>query len=378
MKKSILVANHHLQDLGGSEVFTYTLIAELIRIGHEVYYFTFFKGVVSDKIELLGACFYDFSSADAKRKCFDLALISHQTIFRLPIKAKLVVQTCHGLNHPFEQPSVYADRIVAVSERVSKSLRKKGYNSILIRNGIDCNRFRMERPINKVLKSVLSLCQNDAVNKMIKEVCDKLQLQYTAFSKTSTAIWDVQKAMNEVDLVFSLGRGACEAMACGRNVFVYDHRVGYQPYGEGLIIPEEASLLVQHNFSGSYFKKTFTMEQIMEELQKYNAEWGIRHRDFALNHLNIREQVQTYLAIEPLSNKEKRAKYKKMILQYLSNLRFNGNIVKFEEYEEYYLIVNSKKKQVVNDKIIQRLKEGKKTVIHMHQNDLHKFELIHH
>lgn len=376
MKKSILVANHHLEELGGSEVFTYTLIAELIRTGQEVYYFTFVKGFVADKIESLGAVFYDLRKAPSK--CFDLALISHQTIFRLPINAKLVVQTCHGLNHPFEQPSVYADRIVAVSERVSERLQEKGYHSIVIRNGIDCNRFKIEKPIHGALKSVLSLCQHDEINRMIKEVCERMNLTYTAFSKTNVPIWDLEKAMNNVDLVFSLGRGACEAMASGRNVFVFDHRVGYKPHGEGLITPENVHLLVQHNFSGSYFKRTFTVEQIIEELQKYNADWGIQHREFSLHYLNVRDQVQKYLAIPPLSWLERMEKYKKIILQYLSNLPYNGSVVKFEEYEVYYHVVNSKKKQVVSEKLLQRIEEGKKGVIHMHKYDLHKFELIHH
>ena len=50
-KSKILVANNYLNNFGGSETFTYTLIEELLKRGFEVEYFTFEKGLFSDKIE---------------------------------------------------------------------------------------------------------------------------------------------------------------------------------------------------------------------------------------------------------------------------------------------------------------------------------------
>ena len=34
--------------------------------------------------------------------------------------------------------------------------------------------------------------------------------------------WAMEEILPRFDIVFSLGRGAIEAMACGRAVFVYD------------------------------------------------------------------------------------------------------------------------------------------------------------
>ena len=48
---NILVTNNHLKTYGGSETFTYALIEELCRLGHHLEYFTFEKGLTSNKIE---------------------------------------------------------------------------------------------------------------------------------------------------------------------------------------------------------------------------------------------------------------------------------------------------------------------------------------
>lgn len=49
MPKSILVATNHLNTLGGTETFTYSLIEEIVRIHKNVEYFTFRRGMTSEK-----------------------------------------------------------------------------------------------------------------------------------------------------------------------------------------------------------------------------------------------------------------------------------------------------------------------------------------
>ncbi len=375
VKMKILIGNHHLQFLGGSETFTYTLAVELLRLGHSVYYYTFFRGLISEKMEAEGAVFYDLKNKN--REKFDIALLSHQTIFRYKIKARVVVQTCHGVNHPYEQPSVYADRIVAVSEKIGERLLEKKYSSTIIRNGIDCQRFSPRIPLNNKLKNVLSLCQSQTVNDLIKNACDKINVQFYAYAKTARAVWDIERVINEVDLVVSLGRGVCEAMACGRNVFVYDHRVSCKPHGEGMITPENASLLATHNFSGSYYKNEYTLDSIIAEMKKYTPEWGAANRDFILENHDIKKTVQHYLSLLPLSKKERQIKFFRIMRQYISNMRYNYRVICFKEYDGYYKVINGRKKEIVDENIFLKINQGKIKPILFEKLDFHKFEISH-
>lgn len=63
-KFNILVATNHLDKVGGTETYTYTLIEELKRRENiEVDYFTFKKGEISERIEhRLGISFFQKKS----------------------------------------------------------------------------------------------------------------------------------------------------------------------------------------------------------------------------------------------------------------------------------------------------------------------------
>ena len=74
--KNILIANHQLKFVGGSETFTYTLIEALKNKGYSVEYFTFFKGITSDKIE------QNLSVNFMSKKRYDLILANHYTCVR--------------------------------------------------------------------------------------------------------------------------------------------------------------------------------------------------------------------------------------------------------------------------------------------------------
>ena len=140
----LLVTNHWLKKLGGSETFTYTLIAALKNAGHEVDYMTSQLGIVSKKIDALGVPLFDFG------KKYDLILASHKTTVEYCSKVVEgpIIQTCHGIYPKLEQPSEKATAYVAISREVKNYLQTLGKNSTLILNGIDCKRFA---PVSKVV-----------------------------------------------------------------------------------------------------------------------------------------------------------------------------------------------------------------------------------
>src|SRR5690554_3286745 len=146
---TILVANSNLDNVGGSETFTYALIEALMKKGHKVEYFTFNKGFVAKKIEK------NLNVFSQSRKIYDLILANHNTCVDKLHKYGFIIQTCHGIFPPLEQPSKRADAFVSISTEVQDHLGKLGFPSILIHNGINLERFYSKSPLNKSLQTVL-------------------------------------------------------------------------------------------------------------------------------------------------------------------------------------------------------------------------------
>jgi hypothetical protein len=287
---NILVANHHLRRTGGTENYTYALIVELLRLGHHVEYFTYRKGYVSSKIESLGVRF-------RSKKKYDLILANHTTTIQMLHRRGFIIQTCHGTLPTLEQPSRYADAHVSVTKEVYKHLKKKGVESALIRNGIDCQRFAPSRPLNTSLTSVLSLCQSDEANAMIESVCQRNQLTFLSADKKMDNVWHLEKLINEADLVVGIGRSLYDAMACGRTVVSFDMRKYSKALGDGYLDTSNIEESIKHNCSGRGTGKKMNEALFESELRKYNPSDGLFLRAYAMQQLNIRHSVQQYLAL---------------------------------------------------------------------------------
>lgn len=284
----VLVANNYFEKMGGSETFCYTLIEELKRAGHEVEYFTFYKGIISEKIEReLGVRFM------SKWK-YDLILANHHTCVRYLAHKGKIIQTCHGVFPSLERPSKFADGHVSISEEIATHLLDKGFKSKVILNGINCDRFSVKQPINSQLKNVLSLCQSDEANDLLKKACDILGINLFQLNKNINPKWEVEEVINEVDLVVGLGRSAYEAMACGRPVLIFDDRGYFDSYSDGYLNEENIDFSIINNCSGRFYKKRLGLDDLVKELQKYSPKEGLFLREYALRNLNIRNQVEKY------------------------------------------------------------------------------------
>ncbi|MHA7943486.1 glycosyltransferase [Formosa sp. 3Alg 14/1] len=308
---NILVANARLSKLGGSETFTYTLIEELrSRENIHVEYFTFEKGLVSTKIENeLGVKFKSL-------KRYDLILANHNTCVTELFSLGYVIQTCHGIFPILEQPSYLADTHVAISQEVQNYLISLGFSNKIIYNGINLSRFKEFKPINLKLKTVLSLCHSQEANASIKSVCDDLNLSYLEAYKYQDSVWDIERVINEADMVVGLGRSAYEAMACARPVVVYDSRHYFESCGDGYI-KNKLGLSLLNNCSGRYFKIKYNHSSLKDEFLKYNASDGIYLRDVASREFNISKNVDQYLEYWQVSKKSekinRRRQFKKAI-----------------------------------------------------------------
>jgi len=284
--KSVLIATSHLDRLGGSETWTYTMAKEFERLGYAIDVFTFQKGTVSEKLNVI----------DYPKPIYDLILINHNTCLEYlkDIKGKKIF-TSHGVFPELEQPIDGADKYVAISEEVQENLKDKGYEAEIIRNGIDCDRFKPKKKIRKKPKVVLSMCQGEEAQENVKKACEELGLE---FQETSTRIWEVEDKINEADIVFTLGRGAYESMACGRAVIVYDSRP-YSPFktADGIVTRNNAKKLAQANFSGRTNKLRWTVEDIKKEIKKYKDTMGTDNRKIAVTSFNVKKQAKKYIEL---------------------------------------------------------------------------------
>lgn len=296
----ILLANNHLQKTGGTENYTYALALELKKQGHNVEYFAFDRGEVSDLMEAEGIPYM------SKTK-YDLILANHTTTVEHLHTYGYIIQTCHGIAPALEQPSRYADEYVSVTQEVKEHVASVGYDSTIIHNGVDCERFAPVCPINDELTSVLSLCQSDEMNAFLRECCEAHGVKFHACNKHTDNVWKIEELINQADLVVGIGRSLYDAMACGRCVISYDNR-GYmsEALGDGYITSENFFESIVRNCSGRVYRRKFTQEEFIEELQKYNPTDGEWARKCALENLNISKAAESYLNLyaEYLMKKE--------------------------------------------------------------------------
>ena len=285
---NILVANHKLDKTGGSQTFTYTLVGELVKRGYAVEYFTHKHGLISSKIQ------DDFGVGFMSQSSYDLILANHHTTVESLYGKGKIIQTCHGVFAGLERPSPLADGYVAISQEVQDYLMRCGFQSRIIYNGIDCNRFSPQKPLRKDNIRVLSLCHSEEAHALVEQACKLANAEFGRLDKYQDNQWDVPAIINQYDLVFGLGRSAYESLACGRPVIIYDSRSYFTSAGDGYFL-EVLPASLQNNCSGRALKRNFTVDGIADQIRKYRPEDGAIARGYALSCFNIEKAVDSYL-----------------------------------------------------------------------------------
>ncbi len=282
----ILIACNHLANYAGSETFNYTLAKVLSSKGHNVDVFTLNTGMVSEDLgELM---------VEKPADKYDLIIISHNPVVTALKEVKgFKVLVCHGVYPRLEQPVPGADAYVAISEEVQTHLKSLNYESIVIRNPIDLKRFNLEIPVvNEKLKKVLCLAKNETAINITKKACENLGVEF----EHVTGIYDIENVINNADIVVTLGRGAMEAMACGRQVIVYDTRQ-YTEHktSDGIVTKRNISKIIKSNLSGRAYKYKMTVENMERLLKKYDRNQSIEMVEIAKEYFDADKIIDQYL-----------------------------------------------------------------------------------
>ncbi len=295
----ILIATNHLRAVGGSETWTSTMAMEMLRRGFDVDVFTLKPGIFAKLLQ-------EKVPVNPKlRKVYDLILINHNTCFKYIQKAGIKgfkILVCHGIYPELEQPVKGADRYVAISEEVSQHLLGLDFENTVIRNPINCYKFKSVMPVNQgKATSVLMLSNSAGGVGIVRKACEQLGLRFT-FASIDTPRFDIENLINFVDIVVSLGRGCYESMACERNVIIFDQRSymgNKSEYGlaEGLVTPELINKFIRKNCSGRVMNMRWGIEEMKEAIMQYDSRLGIPNRQFILDHLRVEKIANEFLGL---------------------------------------------------------------------------------
>lgn len=298
----ILIGNNHLDTMGGSETYTYTLASTLIKLGHTVEIMLGAPhrlGVMSNKIESdLGVVVEKLTGG------YDKVILNHNTTVQRFFKLDLnyignVFQICHGTVPTEEQPFLENKiKYISISEEVSSHLKNHyGKNSIVLRNLIDLELYQLTDINNQPMK-MYSLTQSDTMNQLLEAVCHDMNIEFTYNNKLSNSISSVVEKIRPADIVVSLGRGCYEAMAMGKNVLIADMRPYMPGYMDGMVTTANFLDLIKNNCSGRFNKIKVNPLLIKEEIGKYHSTQGRENRELINNHFNSTTIVNKMLSIE--------------------------------------------------------------------------------
>lgn len=226
----ILITNWRLGTKGGTERWCELMAKTLEGMGHKV--------DVSDK---------------PTEKHYDLALINH--LDPKQINADRKIYTSHGVIPELETPKEGADVYVGVSEEVQGCHK----TDTIIRNPIDTEQFKPTREVNNQPLNILVITNNPLDMDVIEAAVKDLNLVRIG---GDNRVDNVEEYINAADTVISLGRGCYEAMACNRNVVVYDYNGA-----DGGISTESYYRFRTYNCSGRYGEAQWTPAQLRWQIE---------------------------------------------------------------------------------------------------------------
>ncbi|MEQ1698626.1 MAG: hypothetical protein ABMA25_00875 [Ilumatobacteraceae bacterium] len=260
---TICVGNNTLATYAGSELWTYTLVAELQRRGHHATAFSPDLGAIASKLEALGIpCTADVHTVP--REC-DVIICNHHDITtalhrRLPHVP--IIAVVHGISHrdPHtgqrlpEHPVIdfEVEQYVAVSEEVQTLLRASyDIDAVVLRNFFDLGRFAWTPdPFDGVPRNILINCnysrpQDDNV-RVMREVAAHYGAQLRTIGANFQEVgWAVEDAISDSDVVVGMGRSVLEGFCMGKLALVHGR------WGTGGVVTEQTyDVLKLTNFSG--------------------------------------------------------------------------------------------------------------------------------
>ncbi len=273
----ILITNHHLTGLTGSELLTLTLAKELSNQGHNV---TIYSKFINNSNISEYQNFINFIDdlESIKNKSFDIAHI-HHNISAIEVRSVFpdlpMVFLSQGILPFLEQPlsiDLKFSRYLALSEEIRDNLflyTKDRGKIPIVRNLIKVSEYFTSKLPNVKPQKALVISRNldKEKEKIILDACKiaNLELEFIGGRFGEVSQEEVKNKIENADIVFSLGRGAIQSMIANRGVIIYDY-LG----GDGFVLPETFHEIKKNNFSGRRYKRNYTADDLVNEIKKYD------------------------------------------------------------------------------------------------------------
>ena len=84
---------------------------------------------------------------------------------------------------------------------------------------------------------------------------------------------------------------------------VFDDREYQGNLGDGMVTPSNIDDFNSCNFSGRFSNKSLKLDDVVNELKKYNPEYGSFFRDWIFKNCNVVETIDQYLAMKKRINR---------------------------------------------------------------------------
>lgn len=335
-KLNILLATHHLLDFTGSEIFTITIAEKLKSKGNNVIIYSPYNDKTARQLQNLGFLVTDNLELINNFK-FDIAHVHHNIIaaeVRYYFPQLPIVYLSHGVIPFLEQPptlDLNISRYLAVSEETKINLINKGVEEnqiIIFRNMVDHQKFNPKKKINKSPEKILVISGriDSQKEQLLRKICSdlKIDLQFIGGRFGEVSQEELITLIENSDIIFSLGRGAIEAMMMERAVIVYDY-LG----GDGMITTENFAEIMKCNFSGRRYSFQYTEEELLREIKKYNPDDVKKLRMEIIKHFDanklINDLINIYIESISSFNDRTNQTERKLISYFVESIRETRN-----------------------------------------------------
>ena len=299
----ILLALHYLVPMNGTASHVLTVAGELAGRGHEVSIFAIRSGEETDG-ELGRRGFAFEPRVPTPGDGFDV-VHAHQNTVALICRSAYpdtpLFLTGHGVvDHRDAPPSIDlgVSKVFAVSEEVARWRTQQSEApgpARVLRNPIDCTRFRPQRAIRVTPRRALIIGRTieDERCRLIAAACaaHRIEVQRFGTKRSHREHRRLADAIDRVDVVFSVGRGALEAMSCGRAVYVIG-RFG----ADGWMTAASVEASGRSNFSGRASARQPSLDTLRSDLDDYDAGMGALNASYVRREHDVVAHVDVLLA----------------------------------------------------------------------------------
>lgn len=320
----ILLTNHILDPLAGSELYVHDVAQTLLERGHTPIVYSPVLGDAADMIRRHGIAVVDdlnqiAAAPDlihAQHHLSTMAALSH-------FRATPAVYVCHGwlpwIETPPRHPCIL--HYVIVSEILWERLISE--NGIPreaithIPNFVDLTRFQPRAGLNARPQRALLFCNHASdynFGAVVRRACEQsgIPLDIVGLSN-GNPIRQPEAILHDYDLIFARGRAAMESIATGAAVIL----VGPEGAGE-LMMTTNWEWNFRHNFGLRALSKPVTEAWLTAQISRYDAEdarrlsalfRGIASRDAAVDQLEAvyTRALNAWAVTKPDAEAESRA-----------------------------------------------------------------------